>query len=367
MKKIIFAATLVLTGCGDDASGSDTTGAMTGSTTSSGTTAPIPMVSSGSTSSPDTTGDGTTTDDDTGTTAATGIIEEESTGTTGSEVDPVERGDYLVNHVATCGVCHTPLDNDGLPDMTRFLAGNPTLFDLDPGDPAVGALPVPNITPHLGTGIGDWTDNEIRAAFQDGLDNDGNALAFVMPYYAFHNLTDDDADAIVVYLRSIDPIDNEIPDRQPLPFPVDNPVQPVPWDQVPQSTLPMGDPDYEAAQLGRYLAGAVGGCHECHTPSSAGPVPVDMSLSYGGGRAVGPIMSTNLTPHPNGIEDYSVQDVVNVLLSGVEPDGDGICPPMPVGPMGAFSGMTMEDAEAIGIYLTTLEPIDNGTFPECTP
>ncbi len=353
--------------CGDDAGGDgsqDTTG-----TTTSGTDTLTPSTSGGSTSLVDSSTGGSsasTGGESTSGSSSDGSTDDDSTGTTGPGVDPIERGQYLVDHVATCGVCHTPLDAMGQPDMTRYLAGNPDLFDLDPMDPALGLLPVPNLTPHE-TGLAGWTANQIRAAFQDGIDNEGNALAFVMPYYAFHNLTDDDADAVVAYLQSIDPVDNAIPERQTLPFPVEFPVQPVPWDQVPESTLTEDHPDYEAAQLGRYLAGAVGGCHECHTPLSVGPVPVDMALSFAGGRPVGPILSTNITPHANGIASYTVQDVVNVLLDGVEVGGDGICPPMPVGPMGGYAGLTEEDAEAIGIYLTTLAPIDNGVFGECSP
>ncbi|MFT7626172.1 MAG: mono/diheme cytochrome c family protein, partial [Myxococcota bacterium] len=38
-------------------------------------------------------------------------------------VDPVERGRYLVEVVADCGRCHTPLNADGTLYETRHLAG----------------------------------------------------------------------------------------------------------------------------------------------------------------------------------------------------------------------------------------------------
>src|SRR5262245_2555992 len=44
----------------------------------------------------------------------------------------VERGEYLVKHVSVCTDCHTPIVN-GVPDMTKFLAGTDCLFDAIPG------------------------------------------------------------------------------------------------------------------------------------------------------------------------------------------------------------------------------------------
>ena len=54
-----------------------------------------------------------------------------------------------------------------------------------------------------------------------------------------------------------------------------------------------------------------------------------------------------------------------LLKTGQDVLGLGVCAPMPVGPGGGFGGMTDRDALAIGHYLTTLEPRDNGVIEHC--
>jgi hypothetical protein len=49
--------------------------------------------------------------------------------------------------------------------MTRFLAGNPGFFDIAPDDLTMGEISPPNLTPDPATGLGNWTDEQIRAAF----------------------------------------------------------------------------------------------------------------------------------------------------------------------------------------------------------
>src|SRR5262245_40508285 len=52
----------------------------------------------------------------------------------------VARGDYLVNHIAACGDCHTPRLPTGAPDMDKFLSGVECLADVDPSDDDIGCL-----------------------------------------------------------------------------------------------------------------------------------------------------------------------------------------------------------------------------------
>ena len=70
------------------------------------------------------------------------------------------------------------------------------------------------------------------------------------------------------------------------------------------------------------------------------------------------IYSANLTPHANGIAGYSVPTSCVRIKRGEDPDQDGapLCPPMPAGPMGAFGGITDEDAADIAHYLLSLPP-----------
>ena len=121
--------------------------------------------------------------------------------------DPaVERGKYLVN-IAGCNDCHTPGYFMGKPDMARFLGGSEVGFEI----PGLGVFHGPNLTPDKETGLGGWTDAQVLAALQKGTTPTGRMLAPIMPWHAFANLTKQDVDAIVAYLRSLPLVANKVP------------------------------------------------------------------------------------------------------------------------------------------------------------
>lgn len=66
----------------------------------------------------------------------------------------------------------------------------------------------PNLTPHKATGIGNWTDAQIKKAITDGVRPDGSKLRPPMAYAYYKNISVEDLDAIVAYLRSLKPIKN---------------------------------------------------------------------------------------------------------------------------------------------------------------
>jgi len=68
-----------------------------------------------------------------------------------------------------------------------------------------------NITPHDETGIGTWTDEEVKRALLAGVGKDGRRL-ILMPWYAYSALTPQDAEAVVHYLKNDLPgVENQIP------------------------------------------------------------------------------------------------------------------------------------------------------------
>jgi hypothetical protein len=114
----------------------------------------------------------------------------------------LERGQYLVS-LAGCAMCHMPMGPNG-PDFSRAFAGGMEVPEK------FGTWRAPNITPHKGSGIGAWSDEEIINAIRMGVRPDGSKLYPIMPYLNYNRLTDDDAKAIVAFLRMVPPVDNVV-------------------------------------------------------------------------------------------------------------------------------------------------------------
>jgi mono/diheme cytochrome c family protein len=116
----------------------------------------------------------------------------------------VERGRYLVEHVALCGDCHTPRNFMGVPQRSLYMAG----AKKGPLDEEI-----PNITPDKETGIGDWKREDIAELLLTGtkpdLDNVQGLMEEVVEA-GYKNMKREDALAIADYIKSIPPIKNKI-------------------------------------------------------------------------------------------------------------------------------------------------------------
>ena len=121
------------------------------------------------------------------------------------EPDPLRtaawnRGRYLADAVMHCGECHTPRNFIGVMDNKRYLAGDDSRMVMNRA--------VPDITQNKISGIGYWSDQHLLRYFRSGLRPDGstsrNELAGVA-YHTMNYLTDDDARALIVYLKSVPP------------------------------------------------------------------------------------------------------------------------------------------------------------------
>jgi mono/diheme cytochrome c family protein len=116
--------------------------------------------------------------------------------------DTVAYGAYLAGPAGHCMECHTPLGETGFDFANRLGAGGLEI----PGPWGVSVAA--NITPHETDGIGAWTDREIKDAITKGVRPDGNRLAPPMAFDHYANMTEDDLDAIVAYLRSLKPMES---------------------------------------------------------------------------------------------------------------------------------------------------------------
>lgn len=151
----------------------------------------------------------------------------------------IKRGAYLVNF-GSCNDCHSPKVMTAMgpvPDTTRLLSGHPANEKLPPMLPGVigpdkwGALAnnsltawygpwgvsfAFNLTPDTVTGIGAWTESAFIKALRTGKHmGAGRPILPPMPWPGIGSLNDDDLGAIFAYLRSLKPIQNQVP----LPIP----------------------------------------------------------------------------------------------------------------------------------------------------
>jgi mono/diheme cytochrome c family protein len=115
--------------------------------------------------------------------------------------DKVVYGGYLTNALGHCTDCHTPLVN-GQHDFSRRGAGGNVFHN--PFGYEFSALAA-NITQHPTMGIGEWTDEEIKRAITQGISRDGRELLPFMAFSFYKNISNEDLDAIVAYLRTLPP------------------------------------------------------------------------------------------------------------------------------------------------------------------
>jgi mono/diheme cytochrome c family protein len=106
----------------------------------------------------------------------------------------VARGKYLVEGVARCGQCHTPLDNDGNPDRRRWLQGAPIVWLSPTHD-----VNWPLLAPRIG-GTPPAPDSDMIKLLMTGVWTTGAHLRAPMPQF---RMNVDDAEAIVAYLKSV--------------------------------------------------------------------------------------------------------------------------------------------------------------------
>ena len=252
----------------------------------------------------------------------------------------VERGSYLVTGPAGCGNCHSPMGPDGFIEGMEL--GGRLVLDV----PEFTAY-APNITP--AGRIAKWTDEDVVRVIREGIRPDGSLIGPPMPFAMYRGLSDDDVMSIVAYLRTVPPVDNEVPASTfniPLPPAYGPPVEHV-------AAIPAG----VTVEYGAYLAGPVAHCMECHTPMGPEGPMLDTALGQGGFEIPGPwgvSVSSNLTTHEDGLAGYTDEELATMITKGVRPDGSQMMPPMPY-PF--LAKMTDDDLAAIILYLRTLPPL----------
>lgn len=265
-----------------------------------------------------------------------------------STPERLARGRYLANNVCACLDCHSQRDwtlySGPVKPGTEGVGGE--RFPLD-----VGELYAPNLTPaHLG----DWSDGELYRAIAEGVSRDGRTLFPLMPYPRYGKMDREDVEAIIVYLRTLKPLQYQVPATR-LKFPMNFLVRTIPKPAA-HEKLPA-----EQLALGKYLVHA-GACADCHTPIERGATVPGMDLAGGmefelpdGQR----LRSANITPDARtGIgrwtEKQFVQRFRNHKTPAMKPGERNT-----IMPWTNYSGMTESDLAAIYAYLRTVTPVSH--------
>ncbi len=266
----------------------------------------------------------------------------------------LERGKYLIYGPAHCSGCHSPLEN-----LEAITAGEHAplegglLFDLP-----IAKIYTPNITSDETTGIGKHTDQQIARALRYGVGHDGKALFDFMP---FHNLSDDDLQAIISYLRTMQPVRKEIPKNEytllgKIVYAMA--IRPVgPEAGVPVEKSVIRD---STAKYGQYLANYVANCRGCHSNRDL-QTGAYIGEYYAGGFAMPSmiqpgkaVVSPNLTTDPKTgkIANWTEQKFIERIRQGK-------IVPLSEMPWSQFQQMSDSDLKAIYAYLKTLDPVHN--------
>jgi mono/diheme cytochrome c family protein len=258
----------------------------------------------------------------------------------------LERGEYLVNAVMACDGCHTPRGPAGFVMEKRFSGGSQT-WD-DPAYTVKGS----NITPDPDTGIGRWSESDIKISLTEGLRPYGMPLAPQMPFRFYKIMTARDLDAVVVYLRSIAAVKNSV---QPPVYRTIPKVEVIPGADKPLDESALRDP----VQRGFYLA-TLAHCMECHSRRPDGQQDLSNWFGKGGYEMSGPwgkAVVPNITSHPTkGIGGWTDAEIKRALTHGVARDGRPFKQPM--ARQIYFSKMDQTDIDSMVSWLRTVPPLE---------
>lgn len=239
----------------------------------------------------------------------------------------IARGEHLVEVLMGCTDCH----GDDLEGMY--------LFD----DAMFGRIAATNLTPGKG-GIGSiYDDMDWEHAIRHGVGQDGKPLIYVMSSL-YHNVGDEDLADMIAYLKSLPPVDNELPPTtigllSRMLILADSTLLPAQIINHNHGEIVSPNPG-GTVEYGQYLATA---CTLCHGADFGG------RLSVGGGL--------NLTL-AGDLSEWTEDDFRRALRTGYTPDGYRLNKDeMPWRRIGKLSD---EELHAIWNYLQSL-PVVQGS------
>ena len=264
----------------------------------------------------------------------------------------VDRGNYLVNSIFHCTMCHSQLNfkKFSMPVIPGTEGGGGiAIHEIDSTFP--GKIFIPNITSHA---LKDWTDKEIARAMTKGINRDGDTMLPMMPYHEYSQMAKEDVDAVIAYLRTMKSIETNYPKRQ-----VFIPASFFGGDSLPDNDYTSNiKPDTaDKIKYGAYLV-KLAGCKSCHTPDPDKPFSGGAEDKFPGFT----VRSSNITPDSaTGIGSWTEEMFIakfrnNSNSENVNREAGKYNTIMP---WSLFGSISENDLKSIYAYLRSLPPVHN--------
>jgi mono/diheme cytochrome c family protein len=250
----------------------------------------------------------------------------------------------IVFEAGGCSSCHaTP----GQPDRLKLGGG------LQLKSP-FGSFFVPNISPHPDDGIGAWKVVDLANAMLTGVSPSGAHYYPAFPYTSFQRVKIEDIRDLMAFLRTLAPVAGKVRAHD-LVFPFNIRRGLGLWkllflDGKPLDPDPAKSPEWNR---GRYLVEGLGHCAECHSPRNLLGAIVAGRRFAGGPNLEGKGRVPNITPDATGLGEWSQNDIVELLTSGLTPDGDSVGGSM-ADVVRNTAELPQSDRDAIATYLKSL-------------
>jgi len=246
----------------------------------------------------------------------------------------IARGQHIAT-IRMCRYCHTE-DLSGQSDEV----------------PGLITLSFPNLTSGAGgVGVANTDDDWVRA-IRHGEGHDGRGL-ILMPSRVWYYLSDEDLADLIAYLKSLPPVDNELPTTTLGPLGrVMLVLGQIPSEATQPDVIvidhdgqrPVAPGPGVTVEYGEYLTRT---CALCHGPNFNG-----QTISEGGPDYLAP----NLTPGGE-LHAWSEEDFITTLRTGVTPNGNKLKDVMP---WKYFGQMTDDELKAVWMYLQSLPALPQG-------
>lgn len=208
---------------------------------------------------------------------------------------------------------------------------------------AMGKIYGANITPAK---LKNWSDGEIARAIRHGVGQKGQPLV-LMPAHEYQNLSKSDLAALIAYIRSVPPVNQDsvpvaLGPISKILIALEKAPSFIPAQIIAHENLAFPNKPKEAVtpEFGQYLAKS--SCAGCHGSTMAGgPIP-------GGDPSWPP--AADLTPKALGT--WNEAGFIKTMREGVNPQGKKLGLPMPIAMTSKMSDLELK---AMWAYLKTVK------------